>query len=72
MVPPHHLSHAAVVVVGDVEVAGGVHREAYGYDSWAEAAGPPSPRPVVPPPATVAMVPEGSTLRTRLLPLSVM
>ena len=35
-------------------------------------AGPPSPNPSVPVPATVLMLPEVSTLRMRLLPSSAM
>src|ERR1041385_2197327 len=44
----------------------------YGDTSCPLVAGPPSPKPLDPPPATVVMVPEEETFRTRLLPVSAM
>ncbi|MFD0431925.1 hypothetical protein ACFQ60_46340 [Streptomyces zhihengii] len=55
-----------VVVLGDEKAAVAVHRHAQGRLSRAAVAGPPSPpKPAVPVPAAVLMVPSGMIFRIR-------
>ena len=69
-----HSANAVVREIGDEEVTVTVHGHACeGLPNLASVAGPPSPlKPSSPVPATVVMVPVGSTKRIRWLNLSAM
>ena len=71
--PESHLANPVVAVIGDIEVAVSVHRDALRPGQLSLAGGAAIARePYSPLPATVVMVPAGFTFRIRLLWVSAM